>query len=354
MTLAMHVEARPAQRPRRERPERRRRLGRDPRRERLQARERRSRAPYSSASACGSSVRWTARRSSASLQRLAHDRHVLVRRDRHEAGAVEHRHASRGSSRSASSSSGVRRSTGKRPRARCRAAARLASPAASSARATPCRRCSGATTKHTIAAASCGGTGKGGSADAHARARVAQLGVRLRVHPADDRHPPHRRDSLPSRRSRCAPPSRAVHRARRILPRRARSAPGSSGNSTSPTRGCRRRPGRARGRRSEVVVGARGRQPLDAKSIRDDATCAHRARMHRHGPPKAPVRPLGGQRRDAVAASVGAVTLPALISGPQLVAQPPLRGRQVLQLLELRLHRPWSGKIAGLPSGARA
>ena len=50
----------------------------------------------------------------------------------------------------------------------------------------PCRRCAGATTKQTIAAASCAGTGSVGRGYAHARAGEAQLVVRLRVHPADD------------------------------------------------------------------------------------------------------------------------------------------------------------------------
>ena len=282
------VEARPAQRPRRERPERRVRLGRDPGRERLQAREHDrepvQHAPARAAAACaGGALRPSRRSAQQVLRTTVTFSWVAMRR---EAGGGEHRQRCRDSGRSALVSSGP---DVPRERVDQRDAARgeVREPAASSARATPCRRRAGATTKQTIAAASCGGDRQRRRRDAHARAGVAQLVVRLRVHPADDLVAVVREDSPPSRRSRCAPPSRR----RFVGP--SKSLQSSAGGHLVVV-AVARRPLGVVGERgpalvieeAQVVGAARRRQALDAKvHAAIDGTALRRYRRNRRAPP---------------------------------------------------------------------
>ena len=154
------VEAGPAQRPRREWPEAACRARARSRAKRAAGWRTRSRARRGAraraAAACGGDPRSRCQQSCAR-------RSPFVRGDRRETRIGEHRQ------RAVIVIGRLRvrrrpRSTETRPPAQCPRAARLSIPAASSARAMPCRRRAGVMTKHTIAAASCGATGSGGSA----------------------------------------------------------------------------------------------------------------------------------------------------------------------------------------------
>ena len=203
----------PAQRPRRERPERRvvraaRSRSRTAAGSRTRSRARRARASDVRQQRAGVGRRRSlmARRHAAAARRLRTTVDVLVRRDRREAGGDEHRQRARGSDRSprccraalprkrVDQRDAARGEVGERPR-----------------RAAPRRRPAGERRRDDEAHDRRGVVRRapaiGGGAMRMRSQRVRQLVARLRVHPADDLVAGVREVALHLAASRCARPS---------------------------------------------------------------------------------------------------------------------------------------------------